>query len=247
MKFLRKIVLKLFGLRGYVRIVSAIYLVLVKTGFMKKKYPELFYLSEIVKPGFICIDIGANVGYYSFFLSKYAGNEGEILAVEPIPLFAEIWKKNVKPGKRKNLKLFNCALGGESTMVQMGIPEVDGVLHHGMTKIVSTREEKYVKFYDVEMKVPDKLFADLDRIDFIKCDVEGYESIVFGNMLNVIRKHKPLIQSELSGNENRNRVIDLLLNEGYALHVLKDKKLVPVSREEAARISSDFYFSPVIN
>jgi hypothetical protein len=29
---------------------------------MKKKYPELFYLNQLIQPGFVCIDIGANVG-----------------------------------------------------------------------------------------------------------------------------------------------------------------------------------------
>lgn len=242
MKFIRKILLKILGLKCFLKLISSIYITLVKQGFLKKKYPELFYLTEIVKPNDVCIDIGANVGYYSIFLSKIVGKTGKVYAIEPIPLFAEIWKKNVKRSKVNNLELYNYALGGTEENVKMGIPEVNGVLHHGMTKIVSTREEKYIKYFEVEMKVPDNLFSNLPKLDFIKCDVEGYESEVFSNMVNTIRKFKPVIQSELSGNENRLKVISILKNIGYNTFILKNNKLEAIEEENWLKVNQDFYF-----
>lgn len=242
MKFIRKILLKILGLKCFLKLISSIYITLVNKGFLKKKYPELFYLKEIVKPNDVCIDIGANVGYYSIFLSKIVGRSGKVYAIEPIPLFAEIWKKNVKRSKINNLELYNYALGGTEENVKMGIPEVNGVLHHGMTKIVSTREEKYIKYFEVEMKVPDNLFSNLPKLDFIKCDVEGYESEVFSNMVNTIRKFKPVIQSELSGNENRLKVISILKNIGYNTFILKNNKLEAIEEENWLKVNQDFYF-----
>ena len=55
--------MKLVGLKAYYIIISRIYTSLTANGFLKKKYPELFYLEKIIKPGFVCIDIGANMGY----------------------------------------------------------------------------------------------------------------------------------------------------------------------------------------
>src|SRR3989304_2756674 len=105
MKIIRKVLLKILGFKGYLRFVSYTYLRIVNFGFYKNKYPELFFLKKIIKPGFVCIDIGANVGYYSHFLSKLAGKNGELYAVEPIPIFGKIWKKNVPQNFCKKTEL----------------------------------------------------------------------------------------------------------------------------------------------
>ncbi|MFH2142989.1 MAG: FkbM family methyltransferase [Bacteroidota bacterium] len=244
MKFIRKILVKILGIRRFIRFASYIYLLFVKNGFFKKKYPELFFLKKIISLGNNCIDIGANVGYYSYFLSKLSGKNGKIFAIEPIPMFAKIWAKNVRKTGIDNLTIFPYALGGENKTVQMGIPEVDGVLHHGMTKITSTRDDKYLRFFNVEMRIPDELFKDISQIDFIKCDVEGYESFVFSNMIETIKKHRPMIQSELGGTENRLAVIKLLTDLGYCPKVLGNKELIDISPEEIPTLNCDFYFVP---
>src|SRR5437773_815579 len=95
MTFLRKFLLALLGKKGYYIIISRIYISLTSSGFLKKKYPELFYLNKIIKPGFVCIDIGANMGYYSTFMSRLAGKDGKVFSVEPVPLFADILKLNL--------------------------------------------------------------------------------------------------------------------------------------------------------
>ncbi len=247
MTFIRKILLKTLGLKRFIQFISSIYISIINLGLLKKKYPEIFFLKNIVKEGDICIDIGANVGYYSVFLSKLTGETGKVLAVEPVPLFADIWKKNVKRSKINNLKLFNCALGANNDIVKMGIPEINGVLHHGMTKIVSTKKEKYIKYFDVEMKVPDIIFSNLKKLDFVKCDVEGYESEVFENMKTIIKKFKPLVQSELSGKENRLKVIGLFKDLGYTANVLKNRQLEKIPEKDYLTVSQDFYFIPQKN
>ncbi|MBN2682731.1 MAG: FkbM family methyltransferase, partial [Bacteroidales bacterium] len=93
-----------------------------------------------------------------------------------------------------------------------------------------------------EMKNPDKLFSEIEKIDFIKCDVEGYESEVFSNMQTLLKKHKPLVQSELSGIENRKKVIEIFENLGYLTYVLRNGVLEKVNKEVIDSINTDFYF-----
>jgi FkbM family methyltransferase len=248
LKALRKLLENILGFKGYLRFVSKTYLIMVGAGLMQKKYPELFFLKKIIKPGFTCIDIGANLGYYSTFLSRLAGPKGAVLAVEPIPLFQEIWKDNVKASGVDNLELFPYALGSENGVIQMGTPERNGLLHHGMTKVVSSADEKYAHFYDVAMKVPDELFGSLERLDFVKCDVEGFEFQVFSNMQQTLAKHLPLIQTELNGNHNRDSVIALLEKMGYQVCVLSaENELKPCHGAEIAKHHGDFYFKPLKN
>lgn len=241
---IRHILLRLLGLKRYLLVISKFYIFCVNRGFWKTRYPELFFLSQIVKEGQICIDIGANLGYYTTRLADIVGKTGKVYAVEPIPLFGEIWKKNVQPHKHPQVELLPYALGDSEQTVRMGIPCVNGRLHHGMTKITDSAPDSYVHYFDVTMQNPDVLFAHLQELHFIKCDVEGYESIVFSNMKQILSKFRPLVQTELSGIENRKKVIDLFLKLGYTCSVLHGCKLVGISQQEAEQSSSDIYFLP---
>ena len=247
MKALRKLLVRTLGFERYIRFVSGVYLRLVKAGWGRQKYPELFFLEQIIRPGFVCLDIGANLGYYSVALSRLVGPEGEVLAVEPIPDFQAIWRDNVKSSGFNNLTLLPYALGGQNTTVQMGTPERDGLLHHGMTKVAASNpEEHYARTYDVPMRVPDELLAHLPRLDFVKCDVEGFEHEVFRHMQATLRRFRPLIQTELNGLENRRAVVAVLAELGYKPFVLSARsELVPCSEAQlASAVTADFYFQP---
>jgi len=242
MRELRKIFIKLVGIRLYLTIISKVYVCLTKKGFLKRKYPELFFLHKIIKSGDTCIDIGANLGYYSTKMSVLCGINGKVYAVEPVPMFYTIWKKNVKQSCVNNLELFPYALGSSEGVIQMGMPEKDGLAHHGMTKVANTSNETFVKFFDVNMKVPDQLFTKLERLDFIKCDIEGYENIAFSNMIETLQRFKPVIQSELGGDENRSKVITLMESIGYTTYVLQPSGLQIADATTKKEYSSDFYF-----
>ena len=245
MNIIRVILFKILGIKCYLRLVSRTFVKLTSWGFMKDRNPELFYLHTIVKPGFYCLDIGANLGYYSVKLSNIVGEKGKVFSVEPVPMFNEIWKRNIKVSKYNNAELLPYALGEKAQTIQMGTPVISGVLHHGMTKVIEDKtKENYVQFYDVEMKNPDELFLNLERLDFIKIDIEGYESIVFANIINTLKKHRPIIQSELGGDENRKKVIEILREIGYTPKLLINGELVVASEQDIKEKDQDFYFIP---
>lgn len=247
MKFIRKILVKILGLKGYLRLVSRVYIISISMGWMRKKYPELFFLKKMVKPGSTVIDIGANLAYYSFFMSVSAGKNGKVYAVEPIPLFAEIWKKNMSKLKDNNYHLENCALGSEAkNKVSMSIPIVDGVVRHGLTKIVDTADatNETAMNFEVPMKNGDALFSDLhiSKVDFIKCDVEGFEQYVIPSLVQTISNHLPALQIELSGTENRKQVVEFLVNLGYGIYILQHESLSSLKINDIFTVNQDFYF-----
>ncbi len=112
MKKLRALLYASLGQEGYLSLVSGIYIKLVKLGFFKAKYPELFFLKQILKPGFVCLDIGANVGYYSTVMAQLTEY---VHAIEPVPLFGNIFKKNTQ--NYRNITLHAVALGAENKII----------------------------------------------------------------------------------------------------------------------------------
>ena len=242
MRRIKFLIYKLFGLKTYLRIVSRTYIRLISLGYGKSQYPEIHFLKNIIRPGFFCIDIGANLGYFSYFLSKYVGKNGKVYAVEPVPLFGEIWKSNVTRTSMNNAELLPYALGGEESMVQMGMPVVEGTVHHGMTKVIENSENTYEQTFEVSMKIPDELFKDVERIDFLKIDVEGYEHNVFANMRQTLAKHHPMIQAELGGEENRKECFAILSELGYKPNTIVNGRLQEIPLSEINTHGQDFYF-----
>lgn len=129
----------------------------------------------------------------------------------------------------------------------MGMPLINGELHHGMTKIIADDNTGFNQKFKVKMQNPDFLFEQLNKIDFIKIDVEGYESTVFENMKSTINKHKPLIQSELSGAKNRSKVIFILEQAGYETCILENSNFIHASDSSKLNYPGDFYFRPKEN
>ncbi len=244
-KVIRSLLLKFLGHQSYLLWISDIYIRLIKLGLLKNKYPELFYLETIIKPGDICIDIGANVGYYSVFLSKYVTQSGRVYSVEPVPLFAKVFLKNTYNHALNNITLYQTALGAENKKITMGTPTINGVFRHGLTKVLlgDNKEESNMQTYETDMRIPDELFAPLVKIDFIKCDVEGYEIHLFPHLLNTLKKHLPIIQIEISGEHNRKKMFDILLPLGYHIYKLQNNKLFEIPSADAMVYEDgDFYF-----
>lgn len=243
-KKLRSLLLRILGTESYLSLVSDAYIRLTLAGRMKQKYAELFYLKQLIKPGFICVDIGANVGYYSVFLSRYAGHEGKVFSVEPVPMFTRVFQRNIGKFGLKNITLYPFALGSENRTVTLGTPLVDGVFRHGLTHVVEDSGEQNGLTYEAEMKIADELFASLNRIDFLKCDVEGYEIILFPQMIQTLKRTLPLIQLECSEPEKRKTMLEILTPLGYNAYGLFNESLRKLSAAEAvAYDSGDLYFS----
>lgn len=239
MSISRKILFKVLGIKNYLKFISRTYLKQIEKGKYQEKYPELHFLKNFIQPHFYCIDIGANLGYYSYFLSKYA-HQGKVWGVEPVPLFGEILRKNCPFSNFIHLPY---ALGAENTTITMATPVVKGVFRHGLTKVSTSNEEKSSYQYQVEMKVPDVLFQNIPQLDFVKCDVEGYEYIVFQNFMKIIQKHLPILQIEIQPHLREN-MYALLNPLGYIPHKLEKQKWVQLSYQDYLSCLHDIYFLP---
>ena len=84
-------------------------------------------------------------------------------------------------------------------------------------------DENIDKFNAV-MRKGSELFGGLNRIDFIKCDVEGYEPNIIPEMESLLARHQPLMLIE-TRRENRIFMQDYLSGQNYTGYVLENGKL----------------------
>jgi FkbM family methyltransferase len=138
------------------------------------------------RPRNIAIDIGAHIGFWSFYLCK---NFEMVHAFEPVKDFRDCFNLNVKA---KNIKLYDCALGKEDSFISMEIDQ-------------SNSGKTHIKNQGTTNKIPIKKLDDFNftKIDFIKIDVEGYEEFVIQGGLETLKKNRPLIIIEQKSGSDR--------------------------------------------
>ena len=241
MKSIKRIFVFVFGLKNYFRIVSRSFFILYRLGVLRsrKSFECHYYIKRLVKEGDSVIDIGANFGYYTILFSDLVKETGHVYAVEPVELYREILLRNA--GSRKNITIFPYALGDENKEnISMGIPGSD-ISRHGLTRIITENSDS-AKTFTVSMRKPQELFASINKINYIKCDVEGYEMHIIPLILPLIETHHPIIQIE-TGGENKKQLMSMLEKTGYKIFYVCGEELVPLNAAEEGH-EGDLFFMP---
>jgi FkbM family methyltransferase len=144
-------------------------------------------LARHLKPGMFCVDVGANYGYYTLLMASNCGAQGRVAACEPNPLLAE----NYLP---RNLALNGIYHGVEIVPKVVGDIDdqtVDFVLHEGDFATSSLERWAYdhrAGTVQVPATTIDHLCADWPRVDVIKIDAEGAESLVWSGLQTTLAR-----------------------------------------------------------
>ena len=226
-KLFHRLLYRLLPLGGYLRVVSRMFFIYRALGIGRhgRALEYNYHLPQLVGQGATVIDIGANLGYYTRPLSAIVGDAGHIYAVEPVPVIFEVLKRNVVG--RKNVPLLNSARGSEERTIDMANDSVAAAGYFGTGRnFVSDGElsGEAIKF-SAEMRRGSELFANLERVDFIKCDIEGYERVVIPEMRAIIERHHPTVLIETDG-DTRHEIIEMFTQMGYRAYMLEGGKEV---------------------
>lgn len=231
-KLFHRLLYRLLSLEGYLRVVSKIFFLyrVLGIGRRGRALEYNYHLPQLVGQGYTAIDIGANLGYYTRPLSDIVGDKGRVYAVEPVPVIFSVLKRNV--AGRKNVTLLNYALGAEERTIEMANDSVAAAGYFGTGRNFVSEGElsgEAIKF-TAQMVRGSRLFADLERVDFIKCDIEGYERVVIPELKPLIEKHHPTILIETDG-PTRHDIIELFTEMGYRAYMLQNGREVTLDKE----------------
>ena len=194
-------------------------------------------MEEKIEMGNIVVDVGANIGLHTLNMARIVGNTGQVFAFEPDPSNFEILKKNVKINNYRNIILEQKAVGdkhGRTTLYQSDHPGKHRIFPQteqakGQVQVELTNLDNY---FDFDM---------IDKINFIKIDVEGLEFSVLKGMKNILKNSKKIkILFEFMP-ENTMEVgftpielLNYLTSNDFKLYCIDDKtkKLLYVSNNE---------------
>jgi FkbM family methyltransferase len=242
----KKVLLDILGETKYLSLLSRTYQALYRTGLLGKEYEDVYFLKKMIRPGDYCADIGAHLGYFTIELSKLAGENGKVFAVEPLTPFHRVLRRLIERKKARNVTLYQLALGGNGEYVEMGIPQVGADRRFAHARIKQNNEHlEFVRSEKVKNENGDNLFLHLPRLDYIKCDVEGFEYQVFASMLRTLEAHHPMLLCELFDRDLLIRFYELLKPLGYRAYTLRKNGLIAADVYAQGQIPPDnYYFFP---
>ncbi len=202
--------------------------------FDEGKEPDLAIIKYIIDKGDTVIDIGANVGWYTKYLSDLVAETGKVISIEPIPETFSILCYCVKKLKMNNVKLYNYAISDTHGMCEMEVPKYDfGGFNYYQSRIISNNQNKIssLKYFSVITECIDNILEELgNKVSFIKCDVEGNELNVIKGALKVISKNKPVWLIELSSDPDENdsyasKLVTIMQENGYSPYWFNKNRL----------------------
>lgn len=156
--------------------------------------PDILALFQaLLKPESVVLDIGANIGCTAVFFSKLAHS---VIAFEPSPSTFAFLSKNVLTAGCGNVTLINAGLGKSAAQLTLTSSENDRSGAFVSNQIEVSRPGYRTE--NISIRVGDEFGLSLNRLDFIKIDVEGFEKDVIEGLLQTINRLRPIVALELN-------------------------------------------------
>ncbi|HVZ28242.1 MAG TPA: FkbM family methyltransferase [Rhizomicrobium sp.] len=185
-------------------------------------------IEKLIRKGSVVIDIGANIGVVSLWMAKCAGPDGLVIAVEPSAWAVSRLRANAALNQDLKIEVVRAAAADEEGERQMN------VLNGYRIDDIDSNTFEMVPFKKIDSIVRERV---LDRVDMIKIDTDGYETVVLSGAKETIARFHPTIIFELGrdhlkeAGSSAEELIDWLRGFGY---VFKDENLDPVDPLQVA-------------
>jgi FkbM family methyltransferase len=199
-------------------------------------------LLKLVAKGDTCFEVGANVGQYTPFLSHLVGPRGNVVAFEPLPFNVATLRARVSAlSSYDNVRIESLALSNDCGPVEMYMPEEVGAM-------ASFRRHENAVWAPFKKVTALKAWSETldgytarhgtDRLDLLKVDIEGAESLFLDGARKTIERFHPIIVMEVDPflsstfGVDPQETFDALRHRGYGLQ----RKISPDGNDYVFRI-----------
>jgi FkbM family methyltransferase len=158
---------------------------------------EQSFLLRYLELGMTVLDIGAHQGLYTLLASKKVGEHGHVIAFEPSPRELRRLRLHLFLNRCRNVYVVPSALGGSEKTAELFVCLGQET---GSNSLRPPAVSEPVSKVQVRMTTLDRYLqrARMDRVDFIKLDVEGAELEVLKGAGQLLSSFKPIILCELA-------------------------------------------------
>jgi FkbM family methyltransferase len=207
-------------------------------------------IARFVPPAGVVFDCGAHAGQYTKLFARAAAR-GRVYAFEPGSYARAILRSVVTLRRLANVSVMPLALGAACGVETLSVPvKAGGSFGFGLSHLGRPMERWPAVAQElVGLTTLDTIAAalDLERLDFVKADIEGWELALLRGGEETLRRFRPVLLIELlsqhlaRAEHSVDDAFAFLTGLGYAAFDLgPGGELVPL----AAPRSGEFWFVP---
>ncbi|MCT7980529.1 FkbM family methyltransferase [Laspinema olomoucense] len=208
--------------------------ILIAQGDWFEKEME-FWRSQI-KPGMTVIDVGANVGVYTFSAANQVGSEGRVLAIEPFAGCIQCLEETCRVNNLSSVTICAGAASDRNGTVRLSLnesSELNEIVAENTGEEIETGSYQEVACFTLDSLSERE---NLTQVDFMKIDAEGHELAVLVGSARILSEFAPVILYEnIAGVTGSNLPVASYLNSrGYKLFLYRPylPELVPIIAED---------------
>jgi FkbM family methyltransferase len=178
-----------------------------------KKYGEFSWAEtqvfrQIVKPGMLVVEAGANIGAHTVELARIIARKGELHAFEPQRLVFQNLCANLAINQIENAFAYQMALGERSGTILVPPMNPNTVFNNGGVSLRNADGGESVPLAMLDM-------LQLPACHFLKIDVEGMEVEVIQGAVNTIERYRPTMFVENDRPERSRELLSLISELNY--------------------------------
>jgi FkbM family methyltransferase len=200
---------------------------------------------ELIAEGFVVLDIGANVGAHTLPLAQLVGPSGKVIAFEPTKYAFDKLLANVS----LNPHLSDRIIANQTLLGRSAGDELPGDIYsswplENASDLHSDHQGRLKSTRGADVQTVD-LYVErcgLDRLDFIKLDVDGHEHEVLRGAQATLERFRPSIVLELAPYvysekpEEFDGLLELLWDRGYLFTDLSTGAALPRDPKKVRRL-----------
>jgi FkbM family methyltransferase len=191
---------------------------------------EMEFWRQQIQPGMTVIDVGANVGVYTFSAAQQVEKTGRVIAIEPFSGCVQCLQETRRVNQMDWVTICAGAASDRSGKARLSLNTASE-----LNELVTDESPSSGQYEEVDCLTLDSLLEqeNLTRVDWIKMDAEGHELHVLMGSDRLINQFAPGIMYEniAAGSASNLPVAEWLIAKGYQLFRYQPyiQNLIPVS------------------
>lgn len=177
---------------------------------------EMELWREEIQPNMIVIDVGANVGVYTFSAAQRVGANGKVIAVEPFFGCVECLQETRRFNQLDWVTICAGAAGETNKTVKLSLNAASE-----LNEVIKDNSTVKGNYQEVECFTLDSLVEkyNLSTVNWLKLDAEGNEMQVLQGSGRILADFKPnILYENIAGSQGANTAVaEFLLSIGYKL------------------------------
>ncbi|MFN7926158.1 MAG: FkbM family methyltransferase [Bryobacteraceae bacterium] len=176
---------------------------ILATGFWERD--TVIWIDQHLPAGGTFIDVGAHIGFHSLKAAQRVGTAGHVLSVEPNPATLRELRENVASSKVPQIAIEPVACSDRRATLDLFASNRSNTGMASLSSRNAARDDEGTRSYKVEAVPLDELVErqGLTRVDVIKIDVEGAETMVLRGAAKTIARFHPVVVMEMLDDQLR--------------------------------------------